>query len=124
MGSGKIKPAPNPAPVGDVSKALRTITKPSAVDPIQLPVSYKYNTLDSSDMKLDFTFDEELAKLSDDPHMTSRRAMELSGNHQLPSLNGESSASARNSISSATETTALNFKIASVKSVWDGFDRG
>ena len=112
-------------PHAAVGKPQSSLAKSAPVEPIQLPLSYKYKPLDSSDIKLDFTFDEELAKLSDDAHLAARRPVELQGD-QLPSLSVDASASAsgRNSISSATEANALNIKIAKTKKVWDEFDHG
>ena len=58
-----------------------------SVEPIQLPPSFKdafkYKGLESSELKLDFTFDEELAKLTEEK-MENKDIVEAPAPIQLP----------------------------------------
>ena len=86
-----------------------------------------FQGLDSSDIKLDFTFDAELAKLSEG-------SADLSVHKELaepsPSATAagvgitqaQTPASVAASLTSAHDTNDLGLKIASAKKVWDQFD--
>ncbi|CAG2054180.1 unnamed protein product, partial [Timema podura] len=78
----------------------------SKSDPIQMPLSFNKNE-DSADMKLDFTFDADLSQLTEDKNnkvMGLPRSMHMTTGVQ----------------STISPSTAdLNFKIASVKKVWE-----
>lgn len=78
-------------------------TQDSKNDPIQMPVSFNKNE-DSADMKLDFAFDSELSQLTDDK---TSKGMGLPHSMQMVQS------------SSAADSKLLNFKIASVKKVWE-----
>nr|CAD7196175.1 unnamed protein product [Timema douglasi] len=75
-------------------------------DPIQMPLNFNKNE-DSADMKLDFTFDADLSQLTEDKNnkvMGLPRSMHMTTGVQ----------------STISPSTAdLNFKIASVKKVWE-----
>jgi len=71
-------------------------------DPIQMPMSFSKNE-DSADMKLDFRFDSDLTQLTDDKATKSIATIQMARSIQM-------------SQSSAAE---LQFKLASVKKVWE-----
>ena len=73
--------------------------------------------LDSSDIKLDFTFDADLAKLSEQQQALNAAHKQLKEQPPAP-LGGSSSAAAA---AHAHDTNDLNQKIASVKKVWDKY---
>ncbi|XP_074655932.1 uncharacterized protein LOC141909383 isoform X2 [Tubulanus polymorphus] len=85
-------------------------------DPIQLPASFKDSLVfkgdDTSEMKLDFTFDAELAKLTEEKSGEIKENRNDSVNGQVDIIPG---------IQTPTSPAAadLNLKIASVKNVWD-----
>jgi len=78
---------------------------------------------DSSELKLDFTFDAELAKLTDDKSDLKPVIVGSSIGPALPiSLAPPSGAASSHILSSlqSPATDELGYKIASVKNVWDG----
>ena len=74
--------------------------------------------LDSSDIKLDFTFDADLAKLSEQQQALNAAHKQLK-EQPPPPLGGSSSSAA--AAAHAHDTNDLNQKIASVKKVWDKY---
>ncbi|XP_058806241.1 protein PRRC2C isoform X3 [Phymastichus coffea] len=80
------------------------LIKDKQPDPIQMPLSFN-NKEDSSDMKLDFTFDSDLSQLTDDKSKT------LGMPRSMHITSGQSTIS--------PSTAELNLKIASVKKVWE-----
>lgn len=92
----------------------------SGMEPIQLPASFKEafkftKGADTSDMKLDFTFDEELAKLTEEK--SGNQDMNEPPQHMSMSNPSARATSLQSPTSPATED--LNLKIASVKNVWE-----
>ncbi|XP_063244612.1 protein PRRC2C isoform X15 [Bacillus rossius redtenbacheri] len=89
-----------PGTMGDISKS-----SDSKADQMQMPLGFNKNE-DSVDMKLDFTFDSDLSLAEDkaNKNMGLPRSMHITAGPQ----------------SNISPSTAdLNFKIASVKKVWE-----
>ena len=84
-------------------------------EPIELPLSFVGKATDenSAEIKLDFTFDQELATLSGSSADKSRQSVVGAGS-SMPR-----SSSLTLSSPSSPSTQDLNLKIASVKKVWD-----
>ena len=80
-----------------------------------------FQGLDSSDIKLDFTFDAALAKLSEDHQMMSPHKEIGEPPEPIPMPGGASGGNSHMS-SAAHDTNDLGLKIASVKKVWDEYD--
>ncbi|GLG99492.1 Uncharacterized protein GBIM_05949 [Gryllus bimaculatus] len=97
----------NSGPVPEMNK-----TSENKTEPIQMPIAFNKNE-DSVDMKLDFTFDSELSQLTDDK---KNKSMGLPRSMHLPQ-------GVQSTISHGS-TDELNFKIASVKKVWEAIPPG
>ena len=88
---------------------------------------------DSSDIKLDFVFDAELAKLTEEkPDMTGtsggNKDLEMAGDPPKPIPMPDTSGATSNvndvlqqCPTSPAQEVHLNFKIASVKNVWEDY---
>ncbi|KAL3872322.1 hypothetical protein ACJMK2_040253 [Sinanodonta woodiana] len=94
--------------------------------PIQLPPSFKDTIFgkgdDASEMKLDFTFDAELAKITEEKLESEKLQLhERASSSDKMSMSGVTSTNQGITINSPTSPAAqdLNMKIASVKNVWD-----
>ncbi len=101
----------------NVMAGAKTVT---GMEPIQLPASFKgFNFAkgeDSSDIKLDFTFDAELAKLTEEKAETKEVTEQMNQPISMPNPTSRVT-TLQSPTSPATED--LNLKIASVKNVWE-----
>ncbi len=100
-----------------VMASSKTVT---GMEPIQLPASFKEFNFskgeDSSDMKLDFTFDAELAKLTEEKAETKEVSEQM---NQPISMSNQTSRVSTLQSPTSPATEDLNLKIASVKNVWE-----
>lgn len=120
----------------DTASASRTVKKPEqskeakvngtanmkapTVGPIQFPASFdtnsfKYKGDETSDLKLEFTFDAELAKLTEEKSDTKEPG-EVPKPIPLPN---QTAHSAPMTTATSPATDDLNLKIALVKNVWE-----
>ena len=104
----------------NTATVIATSKSVTSMEPIQLPASFKgFNFSkgeDSSDIKLDFTFDAELAKLTEEKSETKEVSEQMNQPMSMPNQTSRV-ASLQSPTSPATED--LNLKIASVKNVWE-----
>ena len=112
---------PEKAMDSDNTAAAIASSKPvTGMEPIQLPASFKgFNFSkgeDSSDIKLDFTFDAELAKLTEEKSESKEVSEQINQPLSMPNQTSRVT-SLQSPTSPATED--LNLKIASVKNVWE-----
>ena len=104
----------------ETSSVIASTKSVPGMEPIQLPASFKgFNFSkgeDSSDIKLDFTFDAELAKLTEEKSEAKEVGEQMSQPMSMPNQTSRVTA-LQSPTSPATED--LNLKIASVKNVWE-----
>ncbi|XP_013402281.1 protein PRRC2C-like isoform X2 [Lingula anatina] len=98
----------------------RTPRKENKVEPIQFPATFGSFSLsqneESAELKLEFTFDEELAKLADDPTDSKESSGIVRPGKGSMSLAQDKMAGPLSPNSPASD---LGMKIAAVKSMWE-----
>ena len=136
---GAVRAVKKPETVNGASSKDKVNGKATPVGPIQFPASFdstsfKFKGEETSDLKLEFTFDAELAKLTEEKTEPKEGGNRGEGPKPIPlpthSSRAVSSTSSSSSSSAATAAAAmtlatspatddLNLKIAAVKNVWE-----